>query len=55
MLDHAAHSFSSELEQRAITTTALLEPLMILGMGGMVLLIVLAVMLPIIQLNQLIQ
>ncbi|HHU94432.1 MAG TPA: type II secretion system inner membrane protein GspF [Alcaligenaceae bacterium] len=55
MLDHAAQSFSSELEQRAITTTALLEPLMILGMGGMVLLIVLAVMLPIIQLNQLIQ
>jgi general secretion pathway protein F len=35
--------------------TALLEPLMILLMGGLVLLIVLAVMLPIIEMNQLVQ
>jgi general secretion pathway protein F len=35
--------------------TSLLEPLLILSMGGIVLLIVLSVMLPIIELNQLVQ
>lgn len=54
MLQRAAKTLSAELEVRATTTTAILEPLMILMMGGFVLLIVLAVMMPIIQLNQLI-
>ncbi len=35
--------------------TALLEPLMILIMGGVVLVIVLAVMMPIIEINQMVQ
>ena len=35
--------------------TALLEPLMIVVMGGVVLLIVMAVLLPIIEINQLVQ
>ena len=35
--------------------TALLEPLMILLMGGFVLLIVLAVLMPIIEINQLVR
>lgn len=55
MLERAANTLSTELEQRATTSTAILEPLMILFMGGFVMLIVLAVMLPIIELNQLIQ
>ncbi len=55
MLERAARTLSSELERRALTMTALLEPLMILIMGGMVLVIVLAVMMPIIQINQMIQ
>ena len=54
MLDRAAKTLSSELERRAMTMTALLEPLMILVMGGIVLLIVLAVMMPIIEINQLV-
>lgn len=55
MLERAARTLSSELERRAMTMTALLEPLMILVMGGIVLLIVLAVMMPIIEINQMIQ
>ncbi len=55
MLARAAHTLSAELERRALATTALLEPLMILVMGGIVLLIVLAVMLPIIEINQMIR
>lgn len=55
MLDRAAKTLSSELERRAMTLTALLEPLMILIMGGIVLVIVLAVMMPIIEINQLVQ
>ena len=54
MLDRAARVLSSELERRAMTMTALLEPLMILIMGGIVLIIVLAVMMPIIEINQLV-
>lgn len=54
MLQRAAQSLSTELERRAVTMTALLEPLMILLMGGIVLVIVLAVMLPILEINQLV-
>ncbi|MBO1114169.1 type II secretion system inner membrane protein GspF [Bordetella petrii] len=54
MLERAARTLSSELERRAMTLTALLEPLMILAMGGMVLAIVLAIMMPIIEINQMI-
>ncbi|EXF47499.1 type II secretion system protein F [Pseudomonas sp. BAY1663] len=38
-----------------MSMTALLEPLMIVVMGGVVLLIVMAVLLPIIEINQLVQ
>ena len=55
MLDRAAATLSAELERRALAMTALLEPLLILLMGGLVLMIVLAVMLPIIEMNQLVQ
>jgi len=55
MLERAARTLSTDLERRALTLTALLEPLMILVMGGIVLLIVLAVMMPIIEINQMVQ
>lgn len=55
MLDRAAAGESAELERRTMFLTTLLEPLLILAMGGLVLLIVLAVMMPIIQLNQMVQ
>lgn len=55
MLDRAAATLSAELERRALALTAILEPLMTLVMGGIVLVIVLAVMMPIIEINQMIQ
>jgi general secretion pathway protein F len=55
MLERAAATLSTELERRAMALTAALEPLMTLVMGGMVLVIVLAVMMPIIEINQLIR
>lgn len=54
MLERAAQSLSSDLERRAMGMTALLEPLMIVVMGGVVLVIVMAVLLPIIEINQLV-
>ncbi|MGB3706580.1 MAG: type II secretion system inner membrane protein GspF [Castellaniella sp.] len=55
MLDRASKVLAADLERRALTLTAVLEPVMILAMGGIVLVIVLAVMMPIIEINQLIQ
>ena len=51
MLDRAARQLSGEVQRRAMALATLLEPLLIVAMGGVVMLIVLAVLLPIIQLN----
>ena len=55
LLERAAQTLSREVERKAMAMTALLEPLMILLMGGFVLLIVLAVLMPIIEINQLVR
>lgn len=55
LLDRASQTLSRDVERRAMALTALLEPLMILVMGGVVLLIVLAVLMPIIEINQLVR
>jgi general secretion pathway protein F len=52
MLQRAANQLSAEVQRRAMQLATVLEPLLIVGMGGVVMLIVLAVLLPIIQLNQ---
>lgn len=54
MLDKAAEVTERELESRLSVLVGLFEPLMILIMGGIVLVIVLAILLPIFDLNQLI-
>jgi general secretion pathway protein F len=51
MLDRAAKQLSAEVQRRAMSIATILEPLLIVAMGGVVMLIVLAVLLPIIQLN----
>ncbi|MBK6745340.1 type II secretion system inner membrane protein GspF [Ottowia sp.] len=52
MLQRAAAQLSAEVQRRAMQLATVLEPLLIVTMGLVVMLIVLAVMLPIIQLNQ---
>jgi general secretion pathway protein F len=51
MLDRAAKQLGQEVQRRAMAMATILEPLLIVAMGGAVMLIVLAVLLPIIQLN----
>jgi general secretion pathway protein F len=55
MLQRAATQLGTEVQRRAMQMATLLEPLLIVAMGLMVMLIVLAVLLPIIQLNQLVR
>jgi len=55
MLQRAAQQLSGEVQRRALRLATLLEPLLIVGMGLVVMLIVLAVLMPIIQLNQLVK
>lgn len=55
LLERAARLQQQELENRTATLTTLLEPLLLLAMGALVLLIVLAVMQPIIEINTLLR
>jgi len=55
MLNRAAQMQEQDLERRALTMASLLEPVLILTMGVVVLLIVLAVLMPIIEINQLVK
>jgi general secretion pathway protein F len=55
MLQRAAQQLGNEVQRRAMQLATLLEPLLIVAMGGVVMLIVLAVLMPIIQLNQLVK
>lgn len=52
MLQRAANQLSTEVQRRAMRLATILEPLLIVAMGMVVALIVLAVLMPIIQLNQ---
>ena len=51
MLQRASTQLSAEVQRRAMGAATILEPLLIVGMGIVVVLIMLAVLLPIIQLN----
>ncbi|MEO7107888.1 MAG: type II secretion system F family protein, partial [Rhodoferax sp.] len=55
MLQRAAAQLSNDVQRRAFQLATILEPLLIVVMGLVVMLIVLAVLLPIIQLNQLVR
>jgi len=55
MLDKAAAAYEQEIEGTLSTATAVLEPLLIVVMGGIVLFIVLAILLPIFEINALVR
>jgi general secretion pathway protein F len=55
MLERAARLETQALERRLAVFLTLIEPVMILVMGGVVLMIVLAILLPIIEINQLVR
>jgi general secretion pathway protein F len=55
MLERAANELEGEAERRLTWIAALVQPALIVAMGGLVLILVLAVMLPIVSMNQLIR
>ena len=55
LLQRAASTQANEFERRTLLFTSLLEPLLVLAMGAVVLLIVLAILLPIVEVNQLVR
>jgi general secretion pathway protein F len=55
MLQRVAKQLAGEVQRRALALATILEPLLIVVMGVVVLLIVLAVLMPIIELNQLVK
>lgn len=52
MLQRAAQQLSADVQRRAMALATILEPLLIVAMGAVVMLIVLAVLMPIMELNQ---
>ena len=55
MLGRAADAYDSEVEASVAAMSSILEPVMTLFMGGVVLFIVLAILLPIFQMNELVR
>jgi general secretion pathway protein F len=55
MLDKVADAYEQEIESALGTATAVLEPVLIVAMGGIVLFIVLAILLPIFEINALVR
>ena len=55
MLAQVATQLREQVQRRSLQWATVLEPLLILVMGGVVMLIVLSVMLPILQLNQMVR
>lgn len=55
MLGRTAQPLTNQVDCRTLALTSLLEPILILIMGAVVLMTVLAVLLPIIEINQLVR
>ena len=55
MLERAAAAYEREVETAVSAATALVEPLLVLVMGGVVLALVAAILLPLLDLNGLVR
>jgi len=55
MLERAAAAYEREVETTISAATALVEPLLVLVMGGVVLALVAAILLPLLDLNGLVR
>jgi len=55
MLQNVAKAYEAEVETKIATVTSLLEPIMIVVMGGAVGFIVVSIMMPLMQMNNLVQ
>jgi general secretion pathway protein F len=55
MLGNVADAYDYQVETRLAVLVAMLEPIMILGMAGAVLIIVLSILLPILKINEFVQ
>lgn len=55
MLENVSRAYEADVETRVTTLTSLLEPLIIVFMGGMVAFIAMAIIMPLVQMNNLVQ
>ena len=55
MLENVSRAYEADVETRVSALTALLEPLMIVLLGGVVAFITMSILMPLIQMNQLVQ
>jgi type II secretion system protein F len=55
MLENVSRAYEADVETRVATLTSMLEPLIIVIMGGMVGFIAMAIIMPLVQMNELVQ
>jgi general secretion pathway protein F len=55
MLENVSRAYEADVDTRVVALTSLLEPMMIVIMGGVVGFIAMAILMPLIQMNQMIQ
>jgi len=55
MLENVSRAYEADVEVKVVALTSLLEPLMIVALGGVVGFIAMAILMPLIQMNQLVQ
>lgn len=55
MLENVSRAYESEVETKVVALTSLLEPLMIVALGGAVGFIAMAILMPLLQMNELVE
>lgn len=55
MLENVSRAYEADVEVKVVALTSLLEPLMIVMLGGVVAFIAMAILMPLVQMNQLVQ